>query len=137
MDFVVLESPFANGSVTLPDGTIREILRDDNVRYARACMYDCLVRHGEAPYASHLLYTQPGILDDDVPEERRLGIEAGLAIGRRAVLRVFYVDRGFSSGMAWALRFAREIGQVCEVRRLGGQWDLGWSPAFTLDDVRE
>jgi hypothetical protein len=41
---------------------------------------------GESPIASHLLYTQPGILKDDVPEERPLGIEAGLAwrsVGRR------------------------------------------------------
>ena len=55
MELVVLESPFA-GNVEM------------NIHYARACMADCLAR-GEAPFASHLLYTQPGILDDDIPEE--------------------------------------------------------------------
>lgn len=42
------------------------------------CMRDCLER-GEARIASHLRYAQPGILRDGVPEERRLGIEAGFA----------------------------------------------------------
>jgi hypothetical protein len=60
---VVLESPFA-GDV------------EANLKYARECMADCL-RRGEAPIASHLLYTQPGILDDTKPEERKLGMEAG------------------------------------------------------------
>ena len=62
---VVLESPYA-GNV------------EENVAYARAAIRDSLLR-GEAPIASHLLYTQPGILKDDVPDERQLGIEAGLA----------------------------------------------------------
>lgn len=56
MILVLLESPYA-GNVEL------------NVTYARACMRDCLKR-GEAPFASHLLYTQPGVLDDLVPNER-------------------------------------------------------------------
>lgn len=46
---VILESPFA-GHV------------ESNIEYARACIRDSLLR-GEAPLASHLLYTQPGILD--------------------------------------------------------------------------
>jgi hypothetical protein len=51
----------------------------------RAAVRDRILR-GESPIASHLLYTQPGFLKDDVPEERHLGIEAGLAwrsVGRR------------------------------------------------------
>ncbi len=46
----IIESPFA-GDV------------ERNVRYARAAMRDCLMRR-ETPYASHLLYTQEGVLDD-------------------------------------------------------------------------
>ena len=53
MERVIIESPFA-GDV------------DRNLRYARAAMRDCLLR-GESPYASHLLYTQPGVLNDDIP----------------------------------------------------------------------
>lgn len=134
MQFVIVESPFATGKVTV-NGTEYETLQETNVAYARAAMHDCLVNHGQAPYASHLLYTQPGVLDDDVEEERNLGIQAGLEIGRKADLRIFYLDRGFSGGMRWALKFALEIGQECEVRRLGGTWDIGWEPALTLEDM--
>lgn len=125
MRFVVVESPFATGKVELPNGEMMDVHRASNIEYARACLHDCLVRHGEAPYASHLLYTQPGVLDDDIPEERELGIKAGLELTKHAESRVFYLDRGFSSGMRWALSYALEIGQHCEVRTLGGCWDLG------------
>ncbi len=50
MEAVILESPYG--------GTPEEVER--NVKYARACLRDCLLR-GEAPFASHLLYTQPGV----------------------------------------------------------------------------
>jgi len=36
---------------------------EENIEFARKCMRDCLLR-GEFPFASHLLYTQPGITDD-------------------------------------------------------------------------
>jgi hypothetical protein len=137
MQFVVVESPFASGTLAFLDGRVVELTRDDNIAYARACLHDCLTRHGEAPYASHLLYTQPGVLDDDVFAERRLGIQAGLEVGRLARLRLFYVDRGFSEGMRWGLKFAREIGQPCEIRRLGGMWELGWDSSFSLGLVRD
>lgn len=135
MDFVIVESPFATGEVPLPNGTVYKALQEDNVTYARACLHDCLVRHQEAPYASHLLYTQPGVLDDDIPSERRLGIEAGLEVGRAAKRRIFYLDRGFSSGMQWGLRFALDLGQECEIRRLGGEWEIGFGPELTLEDL--
>jgi hypothetical protein len=50
MKKVIIESPFA--------GDVKK-----NIEYARKCMRDSLLR-GEAPLASHLLYTQDGILDD-------------------------------------------------------------------------
>jgi len=80
---VVIESPFA-GDV------------ESNVRYARACMADAFKR-GECPFASHLLY--PGTLDDDVPEQRKLGIEAGFAWAVLSDVRAVYYDRGISTGM--------------------------------------
>jgi len=82
---VIIESPFA-GDV------------ERNVMYARAAMRDCLL-HGEAPIASHLLYTQDGVLDDNDPEDRALGIEAGLIWAQVADAAVFYVDYGWSPGM--------------------------------------
>ena len=42
---------------------------DGNFIRARACVRDSLLR-GEAPIASHLLYTQPGVLGDNVAGER-------------------------------------------------------------------
>jgi hypothetical protein len=62
---VIIESPYA-GDV------------DANLIYARECLRDSLKR-GEAPLASHALYTQEGVLNDDDPDERKLGIEAGFA----------------------------------------------------------
>ena len=101
---VVLESPYA-GSV------------EENLKYARACLRDCLLR-GEAPIASHLLYTQPGILDDKIPEERQLGIEAGLAWGRLGEATVVYVDRGISRGMKYGIERAQKEGRPVEYHAL-------------------
>jgi len=86
-----------------------------NVAYARLCMLDAL-RRGEAPYASHLLYTQ--CLDDEKPEERELGIQAGFAWAKAATLRAFYVDFGYSSGMLRGKDEALRLGQEVEERKL-------------------
>jgi hypothetical protein len=80
-------------------------------------MNDCLMR-GEAPFASHLLYTQPGVLHDDVADERKLGIQAGLAWGEMADATVVYVDHGVSPGMQLGIDRARELGRPVELRRL-------------------
>lgn len=104
MKRVILESPYA--------GDIER-----NVRYARLCIKDSLLR-GEAPIASHLLYTQEGILDDDIPNERKLGIDAGLAWKSVADLHVFYIDYGMSTGMKYALEYAQENEIVVEFRYL-------------------
>lgn len=82
---VIVESPYA-GDVEL------------NLRYLRACLRDCILR-GESPYASHGLLTQPGVLRDDVPEERKTGIEAGYAWWEGADDLIFYIDLGWSRGM--------------------------------------
>lgn len=77
----------------------------ENIMFARSCLHDCLLR-GEAPIASHLLYSQEGVLRDDIPDERRLGMEAGLAWRHVADHTVFYTDRGWSYGMLDALNCA-------------------------------
>lgn len=101
---VVVESPYA-GQV------------DRNVCYARAAIRDCLIR-GEAPFASHLLYTQPGVLEDGLREQRELGIEAGLVFHGVADAIVFYVDLGWSVGMRAANEQAVLLGKRRETRRL-------------------
>jgi hypothetical protein len=105
---VVVESPYAHAK----DDTqqfVRVIL------YLRACLRDCLFR-GEAPFASHAIYAQPGVLDDHIPEQRELGIEAGFAWGVKAELRAVYTDMGISPGMLSGIDEARKIGQEVEYR---------------------
>jgi hypothetical protein len=80
-------------------------------------MRDSLLR-GEAPIASHLLYTQPGVLDDQVSDERRLGIEAGLVWRVAAEATVVYQDLGVSPGMERGIRAALAAGLPVEYRTL-------------------
>ena len=104
MKRVILESPYA--------GDIQR-----NIKYARECLKDSLKR-GEAPIASHLLYTQKDVLDDNIPEERQLGIDAGLAWKKVADLHVFYIDFGMSNGMKYASKYAKEQNIDVEYRTL-------------------
>lgn len=99
---VIIESPYA-GNV------------EENTAYARACVRDSLLR-GEAPIASHLLYTQPGILDDNVSIERQHGIDAGLAWRKVAEASVVYGDLGITKGMNYGIEAAREAGIPVEYR---------------------
>lgn len=106
---VVIESPLSSPTI---EGWVR------NKKFARACMRDSLAR-GEAPYASHLIYAQEGILDDDVADERALGMYAGFVWGDKADYIVCYDDLGISSGMAAGLQKHRDVGKRVEVRTLG------------------
>lgn len=108
MRLVIVESPYA---APTPEGIER------NLAYGRACLADCLLG-GEAPYASHLLYTQPRVLRDEVAAERELGICAGLAWGRRASASAVYVDLGVSQGMIRGIDDAHAHGRAVEIRRL-------------------
>ena len=80
-------------------------------------MRDSLSR-GEAPFVSHLLYDQVGILDDMKDDERRTGINAGLEWGTIADLIVIYVDNGISPGMEEGIAHYRGIGIPIEMRSL-------------------
>lgn len=107
MRLVIIESPFA-GDV------------ERNIEYARCCVRDSLLR-GEAPIASHLLYTQPGVLDDNIPEERQQGIDAGLAWRTVAQASVVYTDRGISRGMRYGINAALDAGIPVEFRSVDRQ----------------
>lgn len=98
---VILESPYG-GDV------------ERNVRYARLCVRDSLSR-GEAPIASHLLYTQPTILNDAVASEREWGIGAGLAWLVAADASVVYDDFGISVGMKYGMMMAEK--SCCPIER--------------------
>lgn len=126
---VLLESPY-QGDLDL------------NTRYARAALADSLSR-GEAPIASHMLYTQPGVLDDSVPAERRRGIAAGHAWMDRVDNVVAYADLGVSTGMWEGIARAVQEGKSVEYRHLGGEWAAplprasvrDWSPPIGRDGV--
>lgn len=104
MDLVILESPFAGDVKT-------------NIDYARRCIKDSLDRN-EAPMASHLLYTQATILNDEIPEERQIGIEAGLSWLKVANKSVVYTDLGISPGMKYGIERAKASGVPIEYRTL-------------------
>ncbi len=104
MEIVILESPYA--------GKVRR-----NIRYARACIKDCLSRQ-EAAFASHLLYTQKGILNDKIPGERKLGLDAGWSFIEVANKSVVYTDLGISPGMENGIQIAKNLGKTIEYRTL-------------------
>ena len=100
---VQIESPFAGD--------------ESNKDYLHAALHDSLLR-GEAPFASHAIYTLPGVLDDTVPEERKLGMEAGFAYLRNADLVAVYTDKGISKGMEAGIARASALGIPVEYRKL-------------------
>jgi len=120
---VLVESPFAaadHKGITM------------NIVYARACCHDCLMR-GEFPFASHIFYTQTGILRDGVPAERKLGIEAGLAWGALAQKSVVYTDLGITDGMRLGIKRAEDANRPIEFRTLENwldQYDENYSLTF-------
>lgn len=112
MRTVSIESPLA-GDVRL------------HMLYARAAVHNALER-GEAPFASHLLYTQ--VLDDETAEERALGIRAGLAVSARCDVTAVYMDLGISEGMRAGIREATRAGRPVVHRSIAA-----WSKAGPVD----
>ncbi len=113
--FVDVETPYAGKSE-------EEIRR--NLLYVRACVRDCLLR-GEVPFASHLFYTQPGILDDNIPRERQMGIDAGklLIESLPGIVTIVYRDLGISTGMQFGVDRAEANKRGVEYRTLGAGWE--------------
>jgi len=109
MKRVVIESPYAAAS---KEGIYL------NEAYGELAMHDCLVNHNEAPYASHLLYTRQFVLRDYVPEDRKLGIEAGFFWRNVAEKTVFYTDLGMTKGMIQGIEDCEKKGKPFQVRRL-------------------
>ncbi|MDP4039234.1 MAG: hypothetical protein Q8P57_01485 [Candidatus Pacearchaeota archaeon] len=113
--FVDIETPYS--------GKNEEEIRR-NLLYARACVRDSLMR-GEIPYASHLFFTQPGILDDDIPGERDMGIKAGkeLIEALPDIVTIVYQNLGISRGMQYGIDRAEQNGRNIEYRVLGDDWE--------------
>ena len=105
MKRVVIESPY-KGKVPV------------NEIYGELCMHDCLVNHNEAPYASHLLYTRTWVLRDEIPADRKLGIEAGFVWRDVAEQSNFYVDLGMTDGMVLGIKDCEKKKKPYELRNL-------------------
>lgn len=105
---VILESPYKGNNWESTE---------ENLRFARLCGHDCFLR-GEAFFASHLLYTQDGVLDDKIPQERELGIEGGFLWKEVSDATAVYINRGISYGMRLGVKKTIGFGQPWEYRRL-------------------
>ena len=114
---VIIENKFATSTP--------EQLRE-HADYARACLKDTLSR-GEAPFATHLLYMQQGVLDGDVQHERQHGLNAGLAWYSAADACVVYTDYGISREMQYGIDNAHRLGKPVEYRMVPG-----WKPRPAL-----
>ncbi len=100
---VIIESPYA-GDV------------ERNTEYARRAMAHSL-SEGEAPFLSHLLYTQ--VLNDEIPGERSTGIYAGLSWGAVAEQTIVYDDYGISEGMKIGICLASVEKRPIKFRSIG------------------
>lgn len=121
---VIIESPYMGNE---------DNSTEKHLRYLRACLRDSLLR-GEAPFASHSIYTQPGVLDDNIPAEREHGIQAGFAFRSACDATIIYGDLGTRRGMIYGVNHANTLITACranpdgpqhtiEFRELGPDWD--------------
>lgn len=96
MDKIYVISPYA--------GDVKRNV-DNAIRYCKFVM-----SKGYMPLASHLYFTQ--LTDDNVPAERRLGLNMGLELLEMCdEAWVFYEDR-ISSGMTGEINKSKELGIV-------------------------
>lgn len=103
---VIIESPWKADSIDQ---------KTAHIDYLREAIQDCLER-GDSPYASHGLLT--AVLDDADPEQRELGIAAGLAWGEAAEATVVYQDLGVTEGMQAGIDHAIQCGRPVERRNV-------------------
>lgn len=115
---VAIESPYG--------GDVQE-----NLRYLRACMRDCLSRR-ETPLAAHGLLTQPGVVDEDDREGQDLATEAGIVWAQYAHATIVYTDLGVNRCMKEAVARAEHEGREVEYRQLAG-----WAAAPAQAEVVE
>lgn len=93
----VVESPYA--------GDIKS-----NLKYLKGLLLWC-AKFGYAPWASHAVYTQKGVLIDEIPEERTAGIEAGLLVASFAQYTILGTEKGISRGMQYGVANAQRAGR--------------------------
>ena len=95
----IVESPYAARE---HNGVFYTV--EDNKAYLQKAIRHAIAT-GYAPFASHQMYTDA--LNDSIPAERALGISMLESFLELAAEVRFYEDRGFSSGMEYAMRLAK------------------------------
>ncbi len=134
---VLVESPFA-GRCTPDcfDVYCAKRVGDgiDNLLYAEAlCRF--VTMRGDAPFASHVFC--PQFLNDNISEERELGIQIGFTIGQHAQLTVVGCDRGLSGGVLGGIQDARKVQRPIEFVSLVTFAESPLPPGIVRDAWRE
>jgi hypothetical protein len=112
---VIIESPWS--------GNTRR-----NKAYMQAAMRDAL-KKGEIPFATHALFAASGVLDDEDPAQRELGMRAGFEINDALDADyVACVDLGISDGMRMGIERAKHNAREVFMRTVEG-WT--WPPKKT------
>ena len=107
---VLIESPYAAPTFEQTQ---------EHVRYTRLAIRDALYK-GEAPLASHVLYTQQNVTDDTIEAERNLGIDAGIAWYAKSQGCRVYTDCGLSNGVKYGIKRAKKDNIQIEFRTVTG-----------------
>jgi hypothetical protein len=115
---VQIESPFSAPTL---EGTIIR------AAYTQMAIHHSLTLH-ESPFASHWMY--PPVLNDNLPEERKLGMEAGFARYIESDRIALYLDLGMSGGMRAGLEVASQYNIPVVERRL-------YDATLTLEEIEE
>lgn len=103
---------------------------DRNVRYLQLCMAECGVLHNELPYASHAIMTQHSRCKNHYVSDynkkwnvltRDYAIKVSQRMRHRCDRTVFYIDRGWSTGMKAAKLYCQTHGLPFEERQLNAK----------------
>ena len=103
---VMIESPFAAKTLTE---------KQRKRKYAWEAVVDSEAR-GEAPFASHIFYTE--ILNDNEPTERQRGFDCHESWMAVCDYVVVYDDFGISQGMRWGIEMAFKLEKPVFCRKI-------------------
>lgn len=84
---------------------LRGDIQGNQLRAEQYCKY--VYQQGHIPFAPHLFFTR--FLDDNIDEERRFGIAAGMEF-LKMMDECWIFSRNISSGMKAEIDFCRQLG---------------------------
>lgn len=115
LKFIVIESPYKGNDPNWADVEF-------NLAFLRSCM-KYVFDQGYTPWAGHGLYTQLGVLNDKIPEERKKGINGHISVGRKLCENGegeiwIFTNLGISDGMIEGGEKAQEAGCAVQNKEL-------------------